>query len=311
MDVKGIPKNTVDKRKITQGHISAFLTIFIWGTTFISTKVLLDSFSPIEILFFRISIAYLALFLIHPHFMKFSGKKEELMFMVAGLCGVTLYFIFQNISLTYTLASNASILISVSPFFTAIFSYFYGKDEKLEPAFFIGFIISIMGIILIAYNGNYVLKLNPIGDLLSILCGVVWAVYCVVMNKLSVYHYHPIQSTRKVFFYGLIFLMPILLVSDFNLDIARFSSLPNLMNILFLAIGASALCFITWNFSLSVLGAIKTSVYLYIVPVISIIMSAIVLHEKITPLAIAGVILILAGLYLSERIKSKNASATE
>lgn len=300
----------MDKRKITQGHIAAFITIFIWGTTFISTKVLLDSFSPIEILFFRIFIAYLALLIIHPHLMKFAGKKEELMFMVAGLCGVTLYFIFQNISLTYTLASNASILISVAPFFTAIFSYFFGKDEKLEPAFFIGFIISIIGIILIAYNGNYVLKLNPLGDLLSLLCAVVWAVYCVVINKLSVYHFHPIQSTRKIFFYGLIFLTPVLFLSDFKLGFARFSSLPNLLNILFLAIGASALCFITWNFALSVLGAIKTSVYIYIVPVISIIMSAIILHEKITPLAITGVILILAGLYLSERIKSKNSSTS-
>lgn len=301
----------MDKRKITQGHISAFITIFIWGTTFISTKVLLECFSPIEILFFRIFIAYLVLLLIYPHFMKFAGMKVELLFMICGLCGVTLYFTFQNISLTYTLASNASILISVSPFFTAIFSYFFVKEEKLHPAFFIGFIVSILGIILIAYNGNYVLKLNPLGDMLAILCAVVWAVYCVVMNKINTYHFHPIQCTRKIFVYGLFFLMPILFLSDFKLGIARFSSLSNLLNMLFLAIGASAICFLTWNFSLSVLGAVKTSAYLYIIPVIAIIMSAIILREPITPLAISGVILILAGLYLSERIKAKNSSTSD
>ncbi len=299
----------MDKQKITQGHLSAFITAFIWGTTYISTKVLLDSFSPIDILFFRILIAYIVLLLVYPHFMKFRSIKEELLFIPAGICGVTLYFIFQNTSLTYTLASNASILISIAPFFTAIFSHFFLKDEELRANFFIGFAVSIIGIILIEFNGNYYLKLNPLGDFLAILSAIVWAIYCVLMKKISAYHYNAIQCTRKIFFYGLIFLVPILPLFDFQLDFVRFASMPNLLNIMFLAIGASALCYITWNFALGILGAVKTSVYIYIVPVISIVMSSVILHEKLTLVAIVGGILILAGLYLSEtKIQSKTAS---
>ncbi|MBN1536403.1 MAG: DMT family transporter [Anaerolineales bacterium] len=291
----------MDKRQITQGHLSAFISIFIWGTTFISTKVLLDSFSPIEILFFRIVIAYFVLLLIYPRIMKFLSWKEERLFMAAGLCGVTLYFIFQNTALTYTLASNAGILISVAPFFTAFLSHFFLREEHLTASFFIGFAVAIAGIILIEFNGNFYLKLNPRGDLLAIFSAVAWALYCVVMKKISAYHYHPIQSTRKIFLYGLLFMIPSLSLFEFQLGLPRFKYIPNLLNILFLAIGASAFCFITWNFAVSVLGAVKTSVYIYIVPVISVVMAAIVLGEKITLMAIIGVILILAGLYLSER----------
>jgi drug/metabolite transporter (DMT)-like permease len=291
----------MDKQKITQGHLSAFITIFIWGTTYISTKVLLDSFSPTEILFFRIFIAYLILLLVYPRFAKVHNIRDELLFMGAGMCGVTLYFIFQNTSLTYTLASNASILISVAPFFTAIISHFFLKNEKLGAQFFIGFGVSIVGIIFIEYNGNFILKLNPIGDLLAFLSAVVWAIYCVLMTKISTFGYNPIQNTRKIFFYGLIFLAPVLPLFDFRLGLERFSSIPNLLNILFLAIGASALCYLTWNFALGILGAVKTAVYIYLVPVISVFMAVLVLHERVTWLAFVGAILILAGLYLSER----------
>lgn len=291
----------MNKRKSTQGHIAAFVTIFIWGTTFISTKVLLIDFSPVEIMFYRLVLAYLVLLFVSPHFIRFKNIKEELRFAAAGLCGVTLFFLFQNVALTYTLASNVAVLISVSPLFTALFSHFFLKDAAFQPNFFLGFAVAILGIILIAFNGNFVLKLNPLGDLLAILSAVSWAIYSILMNKISANQYNTIQVTHRVFFYGLVFILPALMLFDFHLDLARFQQLPNLLNILFLGVAASALCFVTWNFAVSVLGAVKTSLYIYLVPVITIIASAIVIDEKITNLAILGVILILAGLYLSER----------
>jgi drug/metabolite transporter (DMT)-like permease len=290
----------MNKQASTQGHLAAFVTIFIWGTTFISTKVLLVDFSPVEILFFRLVLAYCVLLLVRPHFIKYKNIREELLFAGAGLCGVTLYFIFQNFALSYTLASNVSVLVSVSPFFTAILSHFFLKDEELRANFFIGFAVSILGIILIAFNGNYVLKLNPLGDVLAVLSAVVWSVYSILMKKITAFKY-TIQVTRRIFFYGFIFLLPTLGLFNFRLDPARFAAMPNLLNMLFLGIGASALCYVTWTFALSVLGAVKTSVYIYVIPVITILVSVIVIHETITLVAITGVALILSGLYLSER----------
>ncbi len=97
-----------------RGHLAALFTVTVWGITFISTKVLLVSFTPVEIMFFRLVLATLVLWAIRPP--KLSGYtlsrrtlQDEWKIMAAGLCGVTLYFLFQNIGLSYTLAANADL----------------------------------------------------------------------------------------------------------------------------------------------------------------------------------------------------------
>ena len=191
--------------KNTLGHISAILTVLIWGTTFISTKVLLSHFTPIEILFFRFSLGFIALLLIYPHKLVLTDKKQEKLFMLAGLCGVTLYFLFENIALTYSFASNIGVIVSISPFITGIL-----KQEKLKLSFFLGFFVSITGVALISFNGSTVLKLNPIGDILAVLAAATWSIYSIVTKKISDYQYNTIQVTRRIFFYGLIFMLPAL-----------------------------------------------------------------------------------------------------
>jgi drug/metabolite transporter (DMT)-like permease len=288
-------------RKTKAGHLGALITIIIWATTFISTKVLLLEFSPVEIMFYRFAIAYIVLLLIRPRFLKFRSWNEEGLFMAAGVCGVTAFYLFQNTALTYTLASNAAVLMSISPLFTGLISHYYLKTEQLKAKFFIGFAVSIIGIALIAFNGNYVLSLNPIGDLLCVVCGFIWAIYSLIIKKISAAGYDDILVTRKVFFYGLLFMMPILPLFDFRFGLSRFDSAPLVLNMLFLGIGASALCYMTWNYALKVLGAVRTSVYIYVIPGITIVFSALVLHETITPIAAAGIFFILFGLYLSEK----------
>lgn len=286
--------------KIKAGHLSAVITILIWGTTFISTKVLLKDFTPIEILVFRFVIGYITLLLIYPHHVKTATLKQELYFALAGLLGVTLYFLLENIALTYTLATNVGVIISIAPFFTAIFAHLFLDNEKLTSYFFIGLIVAIIGMIFIEFNGNFVLKLNPLGDILAILAAIVWAVYSVIMKKISQFKYNTIVCTRKVFFYGLFFMIPAIFMFDFKLQLYRFNSLSNLMNIMYLGFGASALCFVTWNWSVKVLGAVKTSVYIYMVPVITAGSSVVILNENITVISIIGIILTLTGLFISD-----------
>ena len=152
-----------------KGHLAALLTVIIWGTTFISTKVLLADFQPIEILFFRFLMGLLALVIIYPRRLKQTGFRREIVFIAAGLCGVCLYYLLENIALTYTMASNVGVIISVAPFFTAILSHlFLKREEKLRANFFIGFFAAMFGIGLISFNGAS-LQLNPIGDLLALL----------------------------------------------------------------------------------------------------------------------------------------------
>lgn len=282
------------------GHFSALLTILIWGTTFISTKVLLVDFQPIEILFFRFVMGLLALLMVYPHRMQKMTGRQELTFAVAGLCGVCLYYLMENIALTYTMASNVGVIISVAPFFTAILSHvFLKQDEKLRANFFVGFVVAMVGIALISFNGSS-LQLNPVGDLLALLAAFLWACYSILTRKISSFSFNTILTTRRVFFYGILFMIPALFLFDFKLDLGRFADVTYLLNILFLGLGASALCFVTWNFAVKLLGAVKTSIYIYLVPVITVAASVLILHEPFTWITGAGTVLTLAGLLLSE-----------
>ena len=288
-----LPKQTV------QGHLAAALTILIWGTTFISTKVLLRDFAPVEILFFRFCIGFLALSAICPRRLRAAGWKQERYFLFAGLTGVTLYFLLENIALTFSPASNVGVIISVAPFFTALLAHFFLNGEPLRGGFFLGFAVALAGVALISFNGAAVLRLNPLGDLLALLAALVWAVYAVLTRRIAAFGFPTVQATRRVFFYGLLFMLPALFFTDFRWGFARFANPRLLLNILYLGLGASALCFVTWNLAVRRLGAVRTSVYIYCVPVITVATSVIVLRERITPLAAAGVLLTLAGLVLS------------
>ncbi|MEC0321801.1 DMT family transporter [Bacillus subtilis] len=276
----------------TSGHIAAIVTILIWGTTFISTKVLLADFSPMEILFYRFLMGFIALILVRPNMIPFRNWRQELLFAGAGL--------LENIALTYTYASNVGMIVSIIPMITAVLAHFLLEGEKLRLTFFIGFGSALIGLLLITFNGNIVLRLNPLGDIMAAGAALVFGGYSIFMKKLSAYEYHIIELTQRVFLYGLLFMVPALFLFDFHFDLSRFSSASNILNMLFLGIGASALCFATWNYSVGVLGAVKSSAYIYLVPVITIAASVLILHENMTWIALLGGALTLLGLYISE-----------
>lgn len=292
-----------DKRqRYSLGHLTALLTIVIWGTTFISTKILLIDFKPTEILFFRFVLGFLALLAVYPHRLKGTTRRHEFLFAAAGLCGICLYYLLENIALTFTMASNVGVIISIAPFFTAIFSHlFLRKEEKLRTNFFLGFLVAMAGICLISFNGSK-LELNPVGDLLALAAAILWACYSVLTKKISRLGYHTILTTRRMFFYGILFMLLFLLPSsDWNLKAkaALLSTPVYLLNLIYLGLGASALCFVTWNFSVKVLGVVKTSIYIYMVPVITIVTSILILKEPVRWMSVLGAILTVAGLFLS------------
>ena len=110
-------------------------------------------------------------------------------------------------------------------------------------------------------------------------------------------------TTRKTFFYGLIFMIPALFLLDFHPDFSLLSEPVNALNMIYLGLGASALCFVTWNYAVKALGAVKTSVYIYMVPVVTVVTSGLILHEKLTVFSAVGMILTISGLFLSEKKK--------
>ena len=293
------------ERKQLGGHFSALVTVLIWGTTFISTKVLLADFAPVEILFLRFVMGFAALYLAAPRKMEKASRRQELTFAAAGLCCVCLFYLVENIGLTYTMASNVGVIVSVSPFFTAILSRIILKEEKLHARFFLGFVVAMAGIALISFNGA-AMKLNLTGDFLALMAALMWGCYSTFTRKISGYGFSTILTTRRTFFYGILFMIPALCLSGFQMDTERFFQPVSIGNLLFLGLGASALCFVTWNYSVKVLGAIKTSIYIYMIPVVTVLTSALVLKEPVTWMTGAGTLLTLVGLFLSEGKKGGN-----
>ena len=288
-----------------KGHMLACMTILIWGTTFISTKVLLRDFTPLQILFTRFIIGYLALWAVAPRLTRVKEKKEELYFLAAGLCGVTLYFLMENIALTYTQASNVGIIVAVSPFFTMFFGIWLLKQKRPGVRFFIGFLIAMTGILCISLEGSQNLALNPKGDLLALGAAIVWALYSTITKKISSFGYTTIPMTRRIFFYGLLCMLPVIMLSGMELPKVEQLTGLNFANILFLGLGASAMCFVSWNSAVRILGTVQTSVYIYAVPVVTTLASVWILKETVTIVGVLGIVMIVLGLLLSQNRKGE------
>ena len=110
----------IDKNKVNIGHIMAFVTICFWGVTFVSTKILLSYFTPIEILACRFLMAYFLLFILYPRIKKIKSLKEEILFFFLGLFGICTYYLLENIALKHTLVSNVGFYMSATPIITSL-----------------------------------------------------------------------------------------------------------------------------------------------------------------------------------------------
>ncbi|KRN24437.1 DMT family transporter [Lacticaseibacillus camelliae] len=289
----------MQKEQSRAGHLAALFTILLWGTTYIATKVLLRHFGPLEILLTRFVIGYLTLLMMRPGRVRLARPKQEWLFVFAGLSGITLYYLLENLALTQTTASNVGIIVTISPFFMALLTVVFLHAKLPNRWFYIGFVVAMSGVILVSDHSEVAMVGHWLGDALAVLAALVWAVYSLLTAKIGTLDVNLIQATRHTFFYGILFMLPLTWLFGFKLDWHELVQPVNLSNFLFLGIGACALCFVTWSFAVKRLGTVRTSVYMYLVPVITLAFSVWLLHEPLTPLIMLGAALTLVGLWLS------------
>ena len=281
-------------------NILSLITVVIWATTFISSKILLNIFTPLEVMFYRFIIAYFLLLIIHPKFHKIESLKEEAMFLLAGITGGSLYFLTENSAVKISQVSNVGLIVATAPIITALLAHFFTKGEKLNKNLFLGFLTAISGVFLVMFNGNFVLKLNPIGDILALCAAISWSVYSITTKRFGS-KYNHLYLTRKIFFYALLTMTPFLFTSEFNFDVNKLLNFEVLSNLLFLGVVASSICFVVWNYTVDKLGVVKTNNYVYLIPAITLILSVLILNEKITLYSSLGAIFIFLGVYISEK----------
>lgn len=280
-------------------HLLAFLTVAVWGTTFISTKLLIENgLSPHEIFFLRFLIAYIGCWFIAPKKFLSHSIKDEGLLLLAGMTGGSVYFITENSALGITQTTNVSFIICTTPLLTSLLAMIFDKKEKVGRMFYVGTLVALTGVAMLIFNGSFVLKLSPMGDFLTLCAALSWAFYSIIIKQLSG-KYHSFFITRKVFFYGVLTVLPYFIIHPWNFPLENFGRPIVWTNLLFLSVLASLVCFMTWSLIVKGIGTIKSSNYLYLNPLFTTIAAWLVLSERLTIYAFIGVGLVLTGVFLA------------
>lgn len=280
-------------------HFLAFFTVLIWGVTFVCTKYLTDSLSSLEILYIRYLIAYIVLWIICPHFFGFTNLKHEAMMFFAAMSGAAAYQYLENVSVCYTSPASVSFITATAPIFTAVLAHKF-LGEKLNFKIFAGMAVSVFGIFLICFGDSKTIETGLMGDMIIFFSIWLWAVYSVLVKKISAFGYRGFLVTRRLFLYSLLAMTPFMAVTG---DFERIKSAARpevFINLLFLGIFASAVCFATWNRSVEKLGATTTSKYLFISPIITLIAQSLFYKTAVGIAALVGMAVTLVGIGITE-----------
>ena len=283
-------------------HLLAIVVAAIWGTTFISSKVLIEEgLSPAEIMLLRFVIAYAGILLFSREKLWTDSWKDELQMVLLGITGGSLYFLLENTALVYTQASNVAIIIAATPLLTTLAVDLLSKKEKINRKIYYYSVCSLIGVGLVVFNGKFILKLNALGDILTLGASAMWVIYSIAILKVQE-RYSSLLITRKIFFYGIVTLLPYFAFEPMDLSWAKLCTPVVAGNLIFLGVLASLVCYIGWNVVIEKLGAVDSTNYLYLNPIVALVTSYLVLGERITWLAILGTVLILVGVILSEKM---------
>ncbi len=302
-------KNSWKNNKIT-GHIGALITVICWGCSFIASKVLMEGagMTPVEVYVYRFVIAYLLMLAFTFKEMKSKSWADELQMALCGICSGTLYYLMENYALMYTSTGNVSLLSSISPIFIAILLAVIYKT-KMMGGEIIGSVIAFIGVALVIMSESISKELgfeiHPIGDFLALLSALSWAVYSIAIKRL-IPIYNTFFLTRKLFFYGLITSIPLLVIQDEPLHLGPlfdFSQPVFLLNLLFLAVMCSIMAYLLWNSSMKIIGPLATNNYLYFQPPVTMIAGCLILGETIYPFGYVGCALVLLGLVIADKVK--------
>lgn len=288
-------------------HLVAFATVAIWGCTFVSTKVLmLNGLSPAQIFTLRFLIAYVMMLAVYHSRLWADSWRDELKMMLLGISGGSLYFLSENEAMNFTSTTNTSLIVCSCPLFaTLLVRLVYCSTTRISMMQLGGSLLAFAGMVIVVLNGRFVLHLSPLGDALAFTACLSWSVYSLLMKWVSA-KYGAAFITRKVFFYGVLTILPYYIFYP-TLPTAAVLTKPVVVgNLAFLGCLASMICFLTWNWCISKLGAVKATNWVYFNPITTMIFASWVLGEKITPYFLAGATCILLGMFVADRSTKTN-----
>jgi len=280
----------------------------VWGMNFSLIKTALSDFGPMSFTLLRFALASLSLFaaLVIMRVPLRVSREDRLPLIGLGLSGIALYSIFFMEGLTRTSASNSALLISLSPLFAALIQAM-GRKERIGKLAIAGLVLAAAGVVLIIRDrpGDLAFGADRLkGDLLTLCASALWAFYTLSARPILARH-HPMKVTAYAMGIGCILLLPYgageLTAQDWAPIAAR--SWASLAFSAFIAGGAA---YSLWYDGVKQLGATRTAVYHFLVPVVAVAFAALLFGERVTLFQLLGGAAILSGVALVQRKRQES-----
>ena len=291
---------------------SAIISMLFWGMSFVWTSVLLKYYEPVSIIFFRLLLSTIVLFLWLKIFGGFTKIKREdyKLFLLSSLMNPFLYFLGENYGIKLTTPTVSAVVIATIPLFAPIVAYVTFR-EKLSWINISGLLVSFFGISIMLMNRNFNLEADPLGVLALFFAVFSAIVYSVFLKKLSL-KYNPFLIIAFQNLIGLIYFTPVFLIMDAGSILQEIPNTEAIFSLIALAVFCSSLAYVGFTYTTREIGIAKTNVFTNLIPVFTAIFSFLVIGELINSQKIFGILIVITGLFfsqikrISKSIKIKN-----
>lgn len=276
------------------------LGMIFWGFSFVAFKFANESFRPITIVFFRLTVSIFFLFGFALLFKRLNRikRKDQKWFLLMAIVEPFFYFLGEAYGLTMVTATVGAVIISTIPLIVPFAAYYLFK-EKLTPMNYLGLVISFGGVLLVVLTGSGGLAADWKGVLLMFVA-VLSAVSYTMVVKILVDDYNPITITAFQSLYGLLLFVPLFLIMEVpHLDFSHVIT-HSLLAVIYLGVFGSGICFIIMTIGIRELGAAKSNIFANLIPVVTAILSFFLLKESMPLLKILGIFVVILGLLLSQ-----------
>jgi drug/metabolite transporter (DMT)-like permease len=288
----------------TVASFKALISVLVWGASFVAVKIGLKYLPPYTLVWLRFTIGLLILGAVVGIRRQFSlpSKKAWLYFALLGFLGISFHQWLQSTGLVTSQATTTGWIVSSSPIFIAILGWLVLK-EKLNWLQILGIVVASFGVLLVITRGNLTSLFSgsflTTGDILILFSAPNWAIFT-ILSRRGIRNFPAALMMFYVMLFGWLFSTVLFLAEN------GWRSIPYIRTDGWLAVGflgvfCSGLAYIFWYDALKVLPAAQVGIFLYIEPVITVIVSLIILNEKITLPGILGGAIILLGVWLVNR----------
>lgn len=286
--------------KNTIVHIAAVVSMFFWGLSFIWSKIVFETYTPLTTITIRLSLSFFILFLylaVSNHYEKIK-KQHWRLFFISALFNPFLYFLGEYYGLSMVSATISAIIISTIPILTP----FVARkmfNERLNILNIVGLLVSFVGVLIIVLKKDLSLNASGLGMSLLVLALFSAVIYSALVKKLTL-EYSAVSIIAWQNLIGFFLFLPLFLFYDFNSFIKITPNFITIISLLMLGIFGSSICYVIYAFVLKRLDLTKANIYSNLIPIFTAIASYVYLGENFTTVKIAGMVIVIGGIILSQ-----------